>query len=123
MTAPRQLKPYNCIWRRCLHDPSKFPPCMPSQITSLHPDFLFVEDPLAGAVGTRFGRNVPMAAVQPDLANLLHPNPLLVSAKLLQRPSRAEYSRVPFLNVWAGTWIQFVIHDCESVPVLLSNIQ
>lgn len=92
---------------------------MPSQLTSLHPDFLCAEDPLAGAVGTRFGRNVPMAAVQPDLANLLHPNPLLVSAKLLQRPSRTEYSQVPFLSMWAGTWIQFVIHDCEF-PVLLN---
>lgn len=68
-------------------------------------------DPLAGAAGTRFGRNVPLAATQPDIANLLHPNPLLVSSKLLQRQSRTDYPRVPFLNMWAGAWVQFMVHD------------
>jgi hypothetical protein len=72
---------------------------------------MFAEDPLAGAAGTRFGRNVPLAATQPDTANLLHPNPLLVSAKLLQRKSQTDYPRVPFLNLWAGAWVQFQVHD------------
>lgn len=72
-----------------------------------------VDDPLAGAVGTRFGRNVPLDAAHPDTDNLLHPNPLLVSASLLHRSSAraAEHPRVPFLNLWAGAWVQFMIHD------------
>lgn len=76
---------------------------------------MFAEDPLAGAVGTRFGRNVPLSAVTPDMTNLLHPNPLLVSSKLLQRPARSDYPRVPFLNMWAAAWVQFQVHDCECV--------
>lgn len=69
---------------------------------------------MAGAAGTRFGRNVPLPAVHPDRANLLHPNPLTVSAKLLQRPSSdyAEgYAKAPFLNLLAGAWTQFMVHD------------
>jgi hypothetical protein len=69
------------------------------------------EDPLTGAIGTRFGRNVPMSAVQPDMANLLNPNPLLVSSKLLHRRPGTDNSKVPFLNMLAGAWVQFMIHD------------
>lgn len=69
------------------------------------------EDPLTGAAGTRLGRNVPMTEVQPDMANLLNPNPLLVSSKLLQRSAGADYSKVPFLNMLAGAWVQFMVHD------------
>lgn len=71
------------------------------------------DDPLAGAAGTRFGRNVPLAAAHPDTDNLLHPNPMLVSTRLLHRsPAQpAEHPRVPFLNMWAGAWVQFMIHD------------
>jgi hypothetical protein len=52
-----------------------------------------------------------MTAVQPDMKNLLNPNPLLVSSKLLQRPPGADYQKVPFLNMLAGAWVQFMIHD------------
>jgi hypothetical protein len=69
------------------------------------------EDPLTGAAGTRFGRNVPLAAAQPKMTNLLNPNPLLVSAKLLQRSAGGDYSKVPFLNAFAGAWVQFMVHD------------
>lgn len=74
----------------------------------------YAQDPLAGAAGTRFGRHVPLTAVRPAAAaSLLSPNPLLVSAKLLQRRSSTEYPTVPFLNLWAGAWVQFMVHDCE----------
>lgn len=66
---------------------------------------------MAGAVNTRFGRNVPLNASHPDLDNLLNPNPLLVSAKLLHRPPASDHPRVPFLNLWAGAWVQFMLHD------------
>lgn len=69
------------------------------------------DDPLAGAVNTRFGRNVPLSVVHPDTANLLNPNPLLVSARLLQRAPGVDYPQVPFLNLWAGAWVQFMVHD------------
>ena len=41
--------------------------------------------PAMGSAGCRFGRNFPLEHVHPDAANLLHPNPREVSARLLAR--------------------------------------
>ena len=69
-----------------------------------------IADPLAGKVGTRFGRNVSvLSIIQPETGTLYTPNPREVSTKLLRRDNPGN--KVPFLNLWANAWIQFMIHD------------
>ncbi len=68
-------------------------------------------DPRMGAVGTRFGRNVPLPLAWPNDATLMDPNPREVSRKLLRRKG---FEEVPFLNNLAGAWIQFQTHDWFS---------
>ncbi|TVQ91439.1 MAG: peroxidase [Deltaproteobacteria bacterium] len=65
-------------------------------------------DPLMGAAGIRFSRNVPLDATWPDEAHLLDPNPREISRKLL---TRSEFHEVPFLNLYAAAWVQFQTHD------------
>jgi hypothetical protein len=69
------------------------------------------EQPRMGCVHARFGRNVPLADTKPDVANLLTPNPRLVSERLMGRDS---FQAVPFLNLLAASWIQFQTHDWFS---------
>jgi hypothetical protein len=64
--------------------------------------------PMMGASGTRFGRNVPLKETFPDTANLMTPNPRAVSQELF---TRTTFQPVPFLNVMAAAWIQFMTHD------------
>jgi hypothetical protein len=64
--------------------------------------------PAMGSCGRRFGRNVPLDHVFPDTANLLTPNPRVVSRELM---TRREFVGVPFLNLLAASWIQFMVHD------------
>jgi hypothetical protein len=70
-------------------------------------------NPLMGARGTRFGRNVALAATFPNEAELLSPNPRTISRALLRRNGFAGsgFKPVPFLNNIAGAWTQFQIHD------------
>jgi hypothetical protein len=58
-----------------------------------------------GAVGARFGRNMP-PVYRPDLFN--DPNPYEVSQKLLRRET---FIPAKSLNVLAAAWIQFQVHD------------
>jgi hypothetical protein len=71
-----------------------------------------LNDPLMGSLGSRFGRNVPPRYTlrEPDEA-LLDPNPRLVSRKLL---TRDEFQPATTLNLLAGAWIQFEVHDWFS---------
>lgn len=71
-----------------------------------------LDDPLMGAIGSRFGRNVPLdhAHVDPD-DRLLEPNPRTVSRELL---TRDEFIPATTLNLLAGAWIQFEVHDWFS---------
>jgi hypothetical protein len=64
--------------------------------------------PKMGAVGRRFGRNVPLANVMPDTPNLLIPNPRVVSRELM---TRQEFIPAKILNLLAAAWIQFMVHD------------
>jgi hypothetical protein len=64
--------------------------------------------PAMGSCGRRFGRNVPLEHVFPDTANLLVPSPRVVSRELM---TRHEFQQVPFLNLLAAAWIQFMVHD------------
>jgi len=64
--------------------------------------------PKMGAVGCRFGRNVPLEHASPDIPNLMVPNPRLVSRELM---TRDEFQPATILNLLAAAWIQFMVHD------------
>lgn len=69
-----------------------------------------LSNPMEGAAGTRFPRNVNIGVIKPETdGTLLSPNPRLVSRKLLTR--RGPMKEVPFLNLLAASWIQFQNHD------------
>ena len=64
--------------------------------------------PAMGSCGRRFGRNFPLEHVFPDTANLLTPSPRVVSRELM---TRETFQPVPFLNLMAASWVQFMVHD------------
>jgi hypothetical protein len=67
----------------------------------------------AGAAGRPFGRNQPLWAVPPrDPESLLEPSPRVVSERLLAR--NGSFQPVPFLNLLAASWLQFMVHDWMS---------
>jgi Animal haem peroxidase len=69
-----------------------------------------LQDPMEGAAGTRFARNVRFDAIKPETGEkLLTPNPREISRKLLTR--NGDMKEVPFLNMLAACWIQFMNHD------------
>jgi hypothetical protein len=71
-----------------------------------------LDDPLMGSLGSRFGRNVPLEfTVREPEDMLLEPNPRLVSRELL---TREEFQPATTLNLIAGAWIQFEVHDWFS---------
>ncbi|MGK2882865.1 MAG: peroxidase family protein [Mycobacterium sp.] len=71
-----------------------------------------IADPSMGAVGRRFGRNVPLASTYPEPDDaLLEPNPREISNKLL---ARDEFQPAWSLNLLAAAWIQFEVHDWLS---------
>lgn len=66
-------------------------------------------DPGMGAAGAVFGRNIPLADAFPEDDRMLRtPNPRLVSERLL---ARREFEPATTLNLLAGAWIQFEVHD------------
>ncbi|WP_084459211.1 peroxidase family protein [Mycolicibacterium houstonense] len=68
-----------------------------------------LSDPRMGAVGCRFGRNVPPEYSYPESAQrLLDPNPRLISRSLL---TRDVFQPATTLNLLAAAWIQFEVHD------------
>jgi hypothetical protein len=68
--------------------------------------------PLMGSLGSRFGRNVPIEITRPEPAPaILEPNPRLVSRELLTRES---FIPATTLNLLAGAWLQFEVHDWFS---------
>ncbi len=65
--------------------------------------------PYVGAANTAFGRNVPPEFIDQDAAEkLMTPNPKGVSQEFF---TRQEFQPVPFLNMLAASWIQFMNHD------------
>ncbi len=71
-----------------------------------------LDDPLMGSLGSRFGRNVPLEHAYPeDEKRLLEPSPRLVSRRLL---TREQFQPATTLNLLAGAWIQFEVHDWLS---------
>jgi hypothetical protein len=69
-----------------------------------------LDDPLMGSLGSRFGRNVPLSATVKE-TNPLEPNPRRISRELL---TRKEFIPATTLNLLAGAWIQFEVHDWFS---------
>jgi hypothetical protein len=68
--------------------------------------------PTMGMIGARFGRNVPVDKTFPEpLPQLLEPNPRVVSHELL---TRDEFKPATIVNVLAGAWLQFEVHDWFS---------
>jgi hypothetical protein len=68
--------------------------------------------PAMGMIGARFGRNVPLEHTRPEtLPGLVDPNPRLVSRTLL---TRDEFKPATIVNVLAGAWLQFEVHDWFS---------
>jgi heme peroxidase len=71
-----------------------------------------LDEPLMGGLGSRFGRNVPLDHAYPDPDDrLLEPDPRRVSLELL---TRDEFIPATTLNLLAGAWIQFEVHDWFS---------
>src|SRR4051812_2899169 len=65
--------------------------------------------PEMGRAGSRFGRNIPLDKVgRQPVADLLDPNPRLVSRELL---TREVFQPATTLNALAAAWLQFMIKD------------
>ena len=64
--------------------------------------------PKMGSCQRRFGRNFPLEETHPDTANLLVPNPRVVSRELM---TREPFQPATILNLLAAAWIQFMVHD------------
>ncbi len=71
-----------------------------------------LEHPEMGMAGTRFGRNIPLTAIQPESGQqLMNPNPRVVSRTLM---TRDDFKPATILNLLAASWIQFQNHDWFS---------
>jgi hypothetical protein len=108
----------NILRERNLHDTGRGPLDRPD--ISAHPRHLSartldgtfnnLDDPLMGSLGSRFGRNVPLEYTVRE-QEPLQPNPRTVSRELL---TRHEFIPATTLNLLAGAWIQFEVHDWFS---------
>jgi hypothetical protein len=79
-----------------------------------------LNEPMAGAANVRFGFNTDPSKTQAETGTrLLTPNPRTVSRVLLTRKD-GTLKPVPFLNLNAASWIQFMNHDWVSYgdPIL-----
>jgi hypothetical protein len=73
-----------------------------------------LSNPKEGAANVRFPRNVSRTAAWPETGTrLLSPNPAEISHVLLSRGPEGM-KEVPFLNMLAACWIQFMVHDWVS---------
>src|SRR3954466_9387090 len=71
-----------------------------------------LNDPLMGSLGSRFGRNVPLDRTYVETPEqMLEPSPRTISRELL---TRDEFIPATTLNLLAGAWIQFEVHDWFS---------
>jgi hypothetical protein len=70
------------------------------------------DDPVMGAAGSRFARNVPLGDTWPETEpRLSTPSPRRVSLELL---TRERFEPAPILNLLAAAWLQFEVHDWFS---------
>jgi hypothetical protein len=90
------------------------PPFEPSFLVNRHELGAYNDlgQPRMGMLGSRFGRNVPLDATSPEPEEqLMEPNPRTVSRELL---TRHEFIPAGSLNLFAASWIQFMIKDWFS---------
>jgi hypothetical protein len=95
-------------------DAAPVPPFDPRFLTDRTPDGTYndLSDPAMGRARSRFGRNVPIEKTWPDTgADLLSPNPRVVSRRLL---TRTEFVPAATVNAIAAAWLQFMIRDWFS---------
>ncbi len=79
---------------------------------TLDGSFNDLDDPRMGSIGARFGRNIPLEQAFPeDPPALLDPSPRVVSRELL---TRETFIPATTLNLLAGAWLQFEVHDWLS---------
>lgn len=71
-----------------------------------------LRQPAMGCRFSRLGRNMQSKKPVNESPGLLHPNPLLISEELLARKGR--FKPASGLNLLAGAWIQFEVHDWFS---------
>ena len=84
----------------------------PTNARNLDGSYNDLGQPTMGMVGQRFGRNVPVDITEPEaMPSILEPNPRLVSRELL---TRDEFKPATIVNVLAGAWLQFEVHDWFS---------
>jgi hypothetical protein len=118
LAMPRLVEIRNELRAKNLHDteepalekkpvPPDLDPALRNErtIEGTHNDLQY---PAMGSAGRRFGRNVPLEHVHPDSANLLVPNPRVVSRELM---TRDQFRPATILNLMAASWIQFMVHD------------
>ncbi len=67
-----------------------------------------LDDPMMGAKGTGFGRNVPLSGTKPDRKRLLEPNPRDISEQLMARDT---FKPAGIINALAAAWLQFENHN------------
>jgi hypothetical protein len=67
-----------------------------------------LSNPMMGAKGTGFGRNVPLSMTKPDRARLMDPNPREISEKLMKRDT---FKPAGIINTLAAAWLQFENHN------------
>ena len=90
--------------------PGQSPPPGTTHFRTANGSWNNFDNPMEGAAGTRFPRNVEDKVAQPESAEtLLSPNPREISRQLLTRGD--QMLEVPFLNLLAASWIQFQNHD------------
>jgi hypothetical protein len=115
---PRLVEMRNTLREKNLHDtqeppftreeiPADLDPQLREERTldGTHND---LHHPKMGCVGARFGRNFPLEHVFPASADLLTPNPRVVSRELMTRDT---FKPARTLNLMAASWIQFMVHD------------
>jgi hypothetical protein len=108
----------NILREKNLHSTGRGPLDKPD--ISDHPNYLTartldgtfnnLDDPLMGSLNSRFGRNVPLEYTVRE-KDPMEPNPRLISRELL---TRKEFIPATTLNLLAGAWIQFEVHDWFS---------
>jgi hypothetical protein len=98
-------------------EPGKEPPSRARVARTSDGSWNDLHNPMAGAAGTRFGYNADPHRTAPEKEDgtLMVPNPRTVSRVLFTRDDGPDgMKKIPFLNLLAGAWIQFMNHDWVS---------
>ncbi|MFL6127920.1 MAG: peroxidase family protein [Mycobacteriales bacterium] len=97
-------------------NPQPLPPEPPEALTTRTIDGSYndLADPRAGMAGSRFGRNIPLAAARaPSDADVLQPSPREISRALMTRRDD-RMIEAEGVNALVSAWLQFMIRDWFS---------